>query len=84
MTRIETFIEGKHDSYEPAMRRKTFSSGNVANLLEEFAELEAVRFGNWLHIHSKEATDTLAPCRYYKNRLLSIPELYEIFTKESR
>ncbi len=84
MNTLESFIEGKHDSFEPAMRRETFTSGNVVNLLEEFAELEAVRFGNWLLAHSKEAHNTLAPCRYYKNHLLNIPELYEIFIKESQ
>lgn len=30
----------------------------------------AIKFGNWMHIHSTEATNTISPCRYYKNKLL--------------
>lgn len=39
----------------------------------------AIKFGKWLHIHSKEANNTVAPCRYYKNRLLNIDELFNEF-----
>lgn len=40
---------------------------------------ESKKFARWLIIHTEDAGFTLGPCRRYKNKVLNVDELYEIF-----
>ena len=40
---------------------------------------EAIKFANWLIIHTDDAGFTQAPCRRYKNKVYTTKELYEIY-----
>ena len=40
---------------------------------------ESIKFGRWLIIHTSEVTNTMGPCRRYKNKVYTIDELYPMF-----
>ena len=41
---------------------------------------EQVKFARWVLIHTDEAKHTAGVCRYYKNKLYTIDEVFDIYT----
>ena len=41
---------------------------------------EQVKFARWVLIHTDEAKHTAGVCRYYKNKLYTIDEIFDIYT----
>jgi antitoxin component YwqK of YwqJK toxin-antitoxin module len=41
---------------------------------------EQVKFARWVLIHTDEAKHTAGVCRFYKNKLYTIDEIFDIYT----